>query len=364
MQNTEKNVMKHRDIYLDIARTFAILCVVLCHAVENVYITIDWSNLSIFSQCFKIFTFTLGRIGVPIFLCISGSLLLRKNIEKEEGVIKFYKKNLLPLFIITELWIIIYYVFLCVWNGTSFNFKVLLETLFFMRHSQVPNMWYMPMILGMYLAIPFLSIIVKRFSLRVMCIPMIVAGIYTILFPSIFVFTQDAIMNSRVLDISFLGGVYGLYILLGYYISRSDKIKEIPKFILWAIVGLCYVITVVNQIYLCNSNIDYNLWYNFLPLFVLGIAVFSLFKRMENISLKERWKKILYTISNWSLAIFFIHAIVIYLIRDFINAFQVMNPVKVILLFITVVLISIIATKIMKTIPIFRKYLLLIKEGK
>lgn len=362
MEEINEQPKQNRYIYIDIARAFAILCVVLCHAVENVYYTIEWSELSSYSKYFKIFTFTIGRIGVPIFLCISGTLLLRKNMENEDSAIRFYKKNLLPLLITTEIWNVIYYVFLCIWNGNNFNFKNLIETMLFMRSSEAPNMWYMPMILGMYLAIPFLANIVKRFSLKVISVPMLVVGIYTVLFPTISILLQDGDMASRVLDISFLGGVYGLYIMLGYYISISSKIKKVPNFILGAIVGILYLITVGIQIYLWNFGIKYNLWYNFLPLFVLGIAIFGLFKKMENIQIKGKLYQIIYTISNWSLAVFFIHTIVIYFIRDYINALGFINPVKVILLFVITLFISLIAVKIIKSIPILKKYLLLIKK--
>lgn len=62
----------------DMARTFAILCVVLCHSVEFAYSNINYMNLSEISQVFRIIFFTVGRLGVPIFLFLTGALTLKK----------------------------------------------------------------------------------------------------------------------------------------------------------------------------------------------------------------------------------------------------------------------------------------------
>lgn len=364
IEESKDTIQNEREKYIDLARVFAILCVVLCHSVESVYYNINWETLSIYSQYFKILTFTIGRIGVPIFLCISGTLLLRKNIKNDEGVIKFYKKNLLPLFITTEIWNIIYYIFLCFWKGNNFDLEILLKTMMFMRNSEAPNMWYMPVILGIYIAVPFLAEIVKKFSLKTLCIPMTIVGIYTVIFPSLSIIMQDKSIASRVLDTAFLGSVYGLYILVGYYISISNKIQNIPKKMIVAFIVIIYFITVGIQIWLWNVKIKYNLWYNFLPLFLLGIAIFGLLKKMEQSNLCNKFYNLIYILSKYSFAIFFVHIIIRYFIRDMINSFNISNPAKVMLTFTGLLCTSIIVIKIMKSIPIIRKYIFLMKEDR
>lgn len=160
--------------YVDIAKGFAIICVVLCHAVESGYSNIEWTTLSGISKIFKIVVFTIGRMGVPLFVLSSGVLLLNKKFENDKDVINFYKKNIIPLLIVTEIWNIIYYIFINIYNSQMFNIKEFIEILLFLRNSNSPNMWYMPMILGIYIAIPFLSVIVHKFSLKVVKIPIII----------------------------------------------------------------------------------------------------------------------------------------------------------------------------------------------
>ena len=84
--------MKNRIVKLDVARTFAILCVILCHCSEMTYFNdmVVLKNLKITSRIFMMGTFTIGRFGVSIFLYLSGALLLRKVIEKDEDIFKFF----------------------------------------------------------------------------------------------------------------------------------------------------------------------------------------------------------------------------------------------------------------------------------
>ncbi len=107
------DMTNNRIIKLDIARTFAIICVVLCHCSQMVYTqqSVLIKDLGFMSRVFFMATFTIGRLGVPIFLYLSGVLLLEKSIEKDEDIFRFYKNNLLPLLIVNEVWIVIYNVY-------------------------------------------------------------------------------------------------------------------------------------------------------------------------------------------------------------------------------------------------------------
>lgn len=95
--------MKNRIVKLDIARTFAILCVILCHCSEMTYFNdmVVLKNLKITSRIFMMGTFTIGRFGVSIFLYLSGVLLLRKVIEKDEDI---FNPGQLEMIIIVHQW--------------------------------------------------------------------------------------------------------------------------------------------------------------------------------------------------------------------------------------------------------------------
>ena len=181
---------KRRIYFLDIARTFAIISIVLCHSVELIYPIYpnnldSWTHLSVQSKIFRTIFFTIGRLGVPIFLFITGYLTLNKKIDSDEDCTKFYKRNLIPLLITTEIWIILYNVFLSVLNNKSFDIIATIKNMLFVEQVPLMNMWYMPMIIGIYIAIPFVSKIVKQFSIKSLKYPIIIILALQFLLPTV-----------------------------------------------------------------------------------------------------------------------------------------------------------------------------------
>lgn len=143
-------ITSNRIVKLDIARTFAILCVVLCHCSEMIYTqqSVKAAELGISSRIFMFGTFTIGRLGVPIFLYLSGILLLKKTIDSDEDIFKFYKNNLFPLFVVNEIWVILYKLYGVFVLNEKFIFGDLIRELLLLKNSTMVNMWYMPMIIG------------------------------------------------------------------------------------------------------------------------------------------------------------------------------------------------------------------------
>ena len=70
--------------YLDDLRVIGIFAIILVHVaslwVTSTIVGVDWQKLAS----------TIGNIGVPIFLMISGALLLNKNYPTVSG---FYKRD-------------------------------------------------------------------------------------------------------------------------------------------------------------------------------------------------------------------------------------------------------------------------------
>ena len=78
---------------LDFLRAFAILCVILVHTTERVY-QINLDAMPVYSlqrQIFALTLFTIGRMGVPIFLFLTGYLFLNRHYTKEYTTI-FYNR--------------------------------------------------------------------------------------------------------------------------------------------------------------------------------------------------------------------------------------------------------------------------------
>lgn len=350
---------KKRIIYLDIARTIAIILVVFCHAIGAIY-TInmqEWNMISSGAQIFRTVALTTSRLGVPIFLFISGKLLLSKEINNTKDCIKFYKKNLLPLLLCTEIWIILYNIIIPIINGGKFDINELVYNMLFIKQVGLPNMWYMSMIIGVYIAIPFLAVLVKNVDIQVIKIPMIIAFTTSFIMPNINTLFRSEYWT--ILDLSFLGGVYGLYILLGYYIGQN-KFKDIKIRYLVLIGIVAFIFTCGCQIYLYNNKVEYNVWYNSSGLLITSACLFEIISRIK-INLEKHLQMFFTYVSKASLAIFFLHIVVQNIICK-ITTIQIINkPISILILTILNFSISLAIIAILSKVKVLKEKLLLIK---
>ena len=142
----------------DLLRALAILCVILVHTTERIYQfnLEEMVHYSLQRKSFALTLFTIGRMGVPIFLFLTGYLLLSRNYDKEYTAV-FYKRNFIGLLITVEIWIILYNIFNSWFYQIPFSMNELLRNMFFLKATNMSHMWYIPVILGIYLFIPFVS---------------------------------------------------------------------------------------------------------------------------------------------------------------------------------------------------------------
>ena len=351
--------LKSRNKNYDMIRTIAIMLVVFCHCIEKIYLKFNYFELSNVSRYFMIASFTMARLGVPLFLCLTGALVLKKEFNDEKDILKFYKRNLVPLVVTYEIWNVIYTIFIYIDTGI-FNFSDLIHEMIFITRVPVSNIWYMPMIIGMYVGLPFLSMIVKKFNFRVIKIPFIISLIAFSIIPSI-----NSIMNLyglvnyyNILDLSLLGGLYGTYILLGYYIANEKALKKINTKLLLLIFIIAFVLIVFVQS-LSNKEYIYMVWYDFFPLMIAGVTLFELLSRLKiNNNIVVFITKF---ISRISLGIYYLHIIFVTIVGDFILKIKMINPLKVIVLFTIVFLSSIVIIYVLSKLKFIKNKVFLIK---
>lgn len=79
-----------RIFYFDALRAFAILCVVLLHVTGHLGEIMNYNVHTIysFSGIYETFANNFFRIGVDLFLMLSGALLLGRNMD----ALSFFKK--------------------------------------------------------------------------------------------------------------------------------------------------------------------------------------------------------------------------------------------------------------------------------
>lgn len=87
-----------RVVWLDWARSLAIISVTFNHALSRSFETHsdtyeEFLILGIPLSFLKAFLYVFSRIGVPLFLMISGSLLMKRNYEDKDVLRRFIHHN-------------------------------------------------------------------------------------------------------------------------------------------------------------------------------------------------------------------------------------------------------------------------------
>lgn len=342
---------QQRLAYLDRIRAVAIICVVINHAFEIVCpMSVEHlGEMYLKARTYYIAGFTLGRMGVPLFFLLTGYLLLSRDFT-EEGVGRFYKHNFIPLLLIWEIWILIYQLFLSVFYSQAFDFVSYFHRSLFLKHAGLPHTWYMPVILGIYLFIPFVSRGLKGINTRCLFVLLLLVYFHYFFTPSIPIFFNTALSGQ--LDLSFSGGTYGLYLVLGYSLAKFRKqidlwlSKRISWLVLIFLLSFSYGITVLAQLYSFSMLNGYAVWYDFFTMPIMGVSLFLLLKKLDVPSLQWIENKI----AICSFGIFLIHEPVLLVLNRYLKS-QSSNSIKTAVLFICTFSISYCLVRVSALIP-------------
>ncbi|MBQ2354065.1 MAG: acyltransferase [Methanobrevibacter sp.] len=342
---------KTRIQWIDLVRAIAILTVLYIHATDGIFIisTDSMMHFGLYSRIFQFISLFIGRIGVPFFLMITGYLLLDRNYD-DEHIRNFWTNNCKDLIIITVIWAVIYALslqFITV-KSSAVN-PVEAGNLFF------SHMWYMPMIIGMYLSIPFVASALKNFEVKTINQATIVFSVLAFAVPFItLLLDMQGIKNMSIqFSLGFSGGVYGIYIILGYLIKK-DYFKKYSSRSIGLLAAVSFIICVLFQYYAYFRGYNFFLWYEF-PFVLLGsFALFELCSRMGTV----RGYRIVKFLSKYSFAVFLVHNLFRLPLLPFASRLPFTEPVKAIILWILLIILSYVAVVIIYRIPRFGKFIL------
>lgn len=330
--------MIKRIYQLDFIRSIAVLCIVLCHTVENTYF-LDFDSLNKLDSSISLILHAVGRLGVPFFFFITGYLLLPRSFNDGKDIVKFYRHNLLGLLITTEIWIVLQNIFLSIFFQTHFSYNTLIKDMLFLENVKIPSMWYMPVIIGLYIFVPFISNILNKFGFKYIFFPVLCVYIYTSIIPSINILlanTNHTIVRP-VLWLKNLGGIYGVYIILGYLFYKNIFKNMSHKLLVFLFIVM----------FLCSLSItfltDYRIWYDLAPWIIASAALFLLLLRMKFSFMR---KNIWVLVSKSAFGVYLIHFPILYILRYMVLSGISNVTVKHILLYLLTIIISFLIVQI------------------
>ena len=201
MSNTKT---RKRIIYLDYLRVLAIFGVLLNH------ISTFCNGGTAFNSSIAMFYNSLGRIGVPVFLMLTGILLLNNKLPIKDFIKRRYPRVIIPFLF----WIGLFILFnLFVLNPSFVGQKAINSAV----NSFFCDRWYVWLILGVYLVIPIFAAFIKGTKLEGVKYFLIIWIITSTLF------TISKILDFKLyyLDLTIFTGPIG-FLMLGYYLHYKE----------------------------------------------------------------------------------------------------------------------------------------------
>ena len=344
---------KSRHFYIDAIRSYAIFLIVLLHVSADyveVYKNIPfghWLSGNLFDS--------FSQIGVPLFLMISGFLLLTNY--HEENVRIFFKKRFLKVFVPFLIWSAFYFFWRGLFHGEALNFLSVLRD--FITTKSYYHLGFFYYLLSLYIATPFIYQLVKN---RALITPFLSLWF---IFVSVNGLLRPLNFYSRIGSELFTPFV-GIYIS-GYALG-NDVLLWVKRFSpkIWFLIFLASNIVVFSGtafISLFKDKFISTLYIYYTPfVFLSSIAIFLIFKNIKVLKFNKKHKLltvIVNKISPISFGIYLIHPAVIEILYRYVinrpSPIASPHPLIFIPVFsIAVFVISSIIISMFKKLPLLR----------
>ena len=320
----------------------------------------NWYTMDIHSFEWNVHNFfdALSRFGVPIFVMISGALFL----SREQQIEKLFKKNILKIVIIFFFWSLVYDFYQLFAQKT-----VATPGDFIVNLVRGPyHLWFLFMIVGLYIIVPFLRKIVvdKKLMKYFLILSLVFAFIVPKLVELLAIkFPQVADTLNYVIDSMKLNFVLGYsgYFVLGYALHTS-KISKKSEYIIYILGVLGAIFTIVATMFLSRYQGTANaLFYNNLTVNVLAmsVAVFVFFKQHLNKKMSSKMEKKITFLSECCLGMYLVHLLVMFILENVVHFSTAnFNPVfSIPVVGIVVTVISFVVAVILKKIPFLNRWI-------
>ena len=323
---------KERIFYFDVLRAFAIIGVIICH-VDHFF-----GPLTTPAQIITQMTFhDIGNIGVPIFLMISGALLLNRDYPSLE---KFLKRRFARIIYPFIFWIILilgqlYY--------HGYNSKFIWNV--FIGEPSIT--WYFWILIGIYLFIPVLNSFIKDYKIKG-AEYFLAIWLFTMILKT---FNAYPLWHYFNLDMfaSFIG-----YPVLGYWLSNKDFKLDDKKLCILGLIIL--IISLAVFVYLGYTKFSL-IRYENLPNMLMGVGLFLFIMCLDRLnkfeSIKDKFiGKAILSLSICSYGMYFSHTIVVKALSYHNPGSNMLFP----LMFVLIVFLSWLLPYVLSKIPYIRTF--------
>ena len=342
----------NRIVYMDVLRVIACFSVIMIHS-SGPYVIKDIGSFNFWVG--NIFD-GLARIGVPLFIMISGALMLDKNYQfSTQKIIK----HIIRMIVFFAFWSVLYcFIFNIVGSIIKHESIDIIKIIGSLIKGHY-HLWFVYLIIGLYLIVPLLRLWVNDANKKYVEYFIILSIIFTYIIPQIIsigsnysnLFEHINVIIENNLSLKYVGG-FTTYFILGWYINNYElKNKRIIY-----ILGLFGVlITIMGTYILSNTTGKALQMYEYLYINVLfqTVAVFVIIKdKFKNMHTNN----LINSISKYSLGIYAIHALIVTIMYKILEKINIdFALINIPIVFIVSFVLSYISSFILSKIPVLKK---------
>ncbi len=318
--------MKNENLYwIDSLRVLATFSVVFLHISSE--ILPQYGSVSNFDWWVGNIYDSSVRFCVPVFLMISGVLILSKTYE---SIGEYLKKRVLRILFPFLFWSIIYItkdIFFKFLHGEEMSLTEILKfSIIKLKNGACFHLWYIYMIIGLYLFFPIIGKWLNKSNKQEL---KYFIGIWLITIFAKLPFIKEIFPN---IDLTYFSGYIG-FPILGYYVNItifSNSYKEKAISILLILTGI--LITIFGTFFITNYEGSFNhRFYDYLTpnVILVSVGVFLLFKNLAKCDTKI--SPVISFFSRYSYGVYLVHILVYILILSVFSKFgfsySFLNPI-------------------------------------
>ncbi len=291
-------------VWADYLRVFATISVIVTHGAGN---ALQFYGTSINSDWWVSSTLVgITRFCVPMFMMLTGALLLPKESQLNDFLNNKFSRIMLPFLF----WSAVYIAFEVnarVAAGGYLSFKeVVTLTLTMLKNGSAYHLWYIYVIIGIYLFIPILGKWLRN-STEQEILYFLVIWFFVMMLNQPYIIAMDIRPS---VDFTYFSGFLG-YLVLGYYLSIK-RFKNLKRTNVFAIILLLggNLATVFGYYYTAKEGTIDNLFYGYLTPNVMAVAI-GTFILFRNYSFsKPKSLPVISFIGRYSYGIYLVHILV------------------------------------------------------
>lgn len=291
-----------RNYYLDLTRVVAVLAVVMLHT-SAPFVTeyIPPAPEFLWGNIFD----SMARLGVPLFIMISGALMLDEN--KDIKINTLFFKNIKNIVLLLLFWSAVYCVCYKVANplitGKALSLRSIIGS-FVMGHY---HMWYLYMIIGLYLITPFLRTFVKKENKNLVLLFIAISLVSQFTIPvlnSLSLIVEDAAYLVQFINkfhLGFFDG-YAAYYLAGWYLVHIGIEKKRLYFSLGMAALLITILYTQFTADYANAYSNQNIF-----IFLYSTSAFAMLNCKPRFNISTSRGRRICALSNLSFGVYIVH---------------------------------------------------------